>query len=95
MDDQAAYEHAKKRVGELRDFYTHLMVYVLVNLFLFVLNLLTSPGAWWFYWPLLGWGIGIVAHALSVFSGTAFWGKDWEDRKIKQLMEKDSRRRDG
>jgi hypothetical protein len=80
---------------EIRGFYTHLVVYVLVNLFLLVLNVLTSRGDWWFYWPLFGWGIGVVAHAFSVFSGFGVWGKDWEERKIKELMNRESGRRDG
>jgi hypothetical protein len=94
MDDQSAYERAKRRMEEIRGFYTHLLVYAVVNAFLFLVNWLNSPGDWWFYWPLLGWGIGVVAHGLSVFAGGGFWGKDWEERKIKQLMEKDSGRRE-
>ena len=92
MDEQARYERARKRVEEMRGFYAHLLTYVLVNLGLFVLNLVTSPGSFWFYWPLLGWGIGLLAHALSVFGPQRFWGSAWEERKIKELMEKD---RDG
>jgi len=94
MDDQTGRERAKKRVEEIRGFYQHLLTYVLVNAFLFILNLLTSPGAWWFYWPLLGWGIGIGAHAASVFAIGGLWGEDWEERKVKQLMEKRQRRHD-
>ncbi len=43
MDEQARYEKARKRVEEIKGFYTHLLTYVLVNLALFVLNLITSP----------------------------------------------------
>jgi hypothetical protein len=35
------------------------------------------------------WGIGLMAHALSVFLPSMIIGKDWEERKIKQLMEKE------
>jgi len=91
MDDQAAYNAARKRVRQLRGFYVHLTVYVLVNAILLVINLLTSPGVLWFYWPLLGWGIGIVAHAASVFGTGRFLGKEWEERKIRELMEKQKR----
>ncbi|UCF79836.1 MAG: 2TM domain-containing protein, partial [Candidatus Eiseniibacteriota bacterium] len=52
MEDQERYERAKKRVAELKDFYSHLIVYVLVNITLFMVNMLTSPGHLWFYWPL-------------------------------------------
>ena len=88
MDDQARYEQANKRVQELKGFYGHLAVYMIVNAFLLVINLLTSPHALWFYWPLLGWGIGIAIHAAAVLSN-GIWGKDWEARKVKELMDKD------
>jgi hypothetical protein len=44
-----------------RGFRNHLIVYVAVNLLLLVVNLLTTPGRLWFVWPLVGWGIGLVA----------------------------------
>ena len=91
MDDQARYAAARKRVRQLRGFYVHLTVYVLVNVLLLVINLASSPGVLWFYWPLLGWGIGIVAHAASVFGTGRFLGKEWEERKIRELMEKQKR----
>jgi hypothetical protein len=87
MDDQARYEQATKRVRELKGFYGHLAVYVIVNAFLLIINLLTSPHALWFVWPLLGWGIGIAIHAAAVL-GNGIWGKQWEERKVKELMDK-------
>ena len=89
MDEQTRYEDAKKRVNEIKEFYQHLLVYVLVNAFLFAVNKLTSPGYNWFIWPLLGWGLGLVLHALSVFG--ALWGRDWEERKIQEIMNRDGR----
>ncbi len=94
MSDQERYERARKQVEEIRGFYYHLLVYVLVNAFLIITNILTSPGDWWFHWALFGWGIGVAVHWFSVFAGGGLLGKDWEERKIKQLMEKDQRRGD-
>lgn len=53
-----------------------------------VFHLVTSPEELCFYWPLLGWGIGIIAHALSVFGGSRFLGKDWEEKKTREFMDK-------
>jgi hypothetical protein len=50
---------------------------------------MTSPGYQWFWWPMLGWGIGMVFHAYGVFGKNILFGADWE-RKIKELMDKDS-----
>ena len=83
------YDRAHARVQELKGFYTHATAYVLVNIGLFVINVLTG-GGWWFYWPLLGWGIGLGIHALSVFAfGGGPFGRDWEERKTRELMDRD------
>jgi hypothetical protein len=86
--EQQRYARARKRAKELKGFYTHAITYVLVNIGLFVINLFTG-GGWWFYWPLIGWGIGLVVHALSVFAFGGTFGQDWEERKTKQLMERE------
>ena len=82
------YERAKKRVEEIKGFYSHLIAYVAVNIVLVVINLVTSRGVLWFYWPLLGWGIGLFFHAMGVFVFSKFPGNQWEERKIKEIMEK-------
>lgn len=83
--ENAAYERALKRVKELKGFYGNLISYCLVNSFLLALNLLTSPEHLWFFWPMLGWGIGVAVHGLTTFG----IGKDWEERKIRELMEEE------
>jgi 2TM domain len=51
-------------------FKIHFACYVAVNLLLIAINLLTTPNIIWFYWPLLGWGIGIIAHGTAVYYKT-------------------------
>ena len=91
MDDER-YEKAKKRVEELKGFYSHLVVYIVIITFLAVVNFLTAPGFWWFLFVAFFWGIGLVAHALSVFSRRGLFSKDWEDRKIREYMEEEERK---
>ena len=91
-DDRDRYERARRRVGEIRAFYMHLTVFVGVNILLHIINFVTSPRAYWAIWPLLGWGIGLVAHGVATYRWLPFAGKDWEERKIRELMEKDGRR---
>ena len=55
---------ARRKVG----LYIHATVYVAVNVLLITINLSTAPGQLWFQWPLLGWGIGLLAHAAAAFS---------------------------
>jgi Na+/melibiose symporter-like transporter len=85
--EETKYQRARKRVEAIKGFYIHLGVYLVVNLFLFLLNIITSPDQLWFYWVLLGWGIGIVAHAFFVFGFGRLFGADWEEKKIREIME--------
>jgi hypothetical protein len=86
-----AYIRARKRVEELRGFYIHLAMYLTVNLGLFILNIATNPGALWFFWPLIGWGIGVLIHGVALVLEGPLSGK-WEERKIEQLMQKERSR---
>jgi hypothetical protein len=91
MNSNDRYHRAKARVAALRGFYIHLVVFSLVNGGLVLLNLLITPVYLWFFWPLLGWSIGLGAHALSVFGG--FLGRDWEEQQIGKLLKQDESRR--
>jgi len=82
------YKEAKERVDEIRGFWSHFVVYLIVNAALLIINLVTNPDQLWFYWPLLGWGIGLVAHGFHVFGAQGMMGKDWEERQIKKYMDK-------
>ena len=68
MTDQAKYKKAEKIVEAKLGFYRHLLVYLAVNALLFIINIITAPHELWFYWPLIGWGIGVFFHAVGVFS---------------------------
>lgn len=61
------WREARKRVGERRDFGTHLVAYVVVNGFLILVWAITGAGYFWPVWVLAGWGIGLVLHAWEVF----------------------------
>jgi len=92
VNDQELYKRAQERVQQLRGFYIHAAIYVFVNIFLLLINLLTSPSSLWFYWPLLGWGVGLAVHAFVVFGAGGTLGKEWEERKIRQVMEQERSR---
>lgn len=82
MLEEISLEEYKKAYREMkaedekRGFSVHLVVYVLVNAMLIAINLIYSPEAIWFFYPLLGWGIGITAHYLG--------GVRWIESKLKK-----------
>lgn len=92
--DQERYDKAKKRVEEIKGFYGNLTAYIVVNIGLLAINLLTSPDHLWFYWPMIGWGIGVAIHGMKVYNYLPFLGKDWEERKMKEFMDQENERKD-
>ena len=89
MDDQERYRQAKEHVEELKGFYIHVAIYLLVNAALVVINLVTYSDYLWFVWSLLGWGVGLVGHAIGIFGFFGMFGKEWEERKIREYIERD------
>ncbi|CAN1524781.1 2TM domain containing protein [Flavobacteriaceae bacterium] len=92
--EEDRYYKARRRVEEIKGFYGNLTSFVVVNIGLFALNMYTTPKHLWFYWPLLWWGIGVVFHGLKVFNLMPVFGKDWEQQKIKELMDKEKESKD-
>lgn len=66
IPDSELRQQARDRVATKLSFFAHLAVYVAVNVLLVAINLLTAPEHLWFYWPMLGWGFGVVAHGAGV-----------------------------
>ena len=87
--DQVA--RARKRVRRLRDFYVHAAVYAVVIGGLAVFNWIVSPTFWWVAFPAVAWGIGLGAHAVSVVFEDSLFGRGWEERKTRELLERERR----
>jgi hypothetical protein len=88
-EEQSSYYKAQKRVEDLKGFYSNLTAFIIINTGIAVLNLATSPEYLWFFYPLVGWGIGVIFHAMQVFNYMPFLGRDWEERKIQQILNRD------
>lgn len=92
--DDIRYKEAEKQVKRIKKFYVFLFVYIAVNIFIFVLNYRElKPGdtIWqlkYFSLPVF-WGIAVVIHGLRTFMPNFMLGSNWEDRKIKELMDKE------
>jgi len=86
---ESIYRKAQKKVEDIKGFYGNLTSYIVVNIGLAALNLITSPSHLWFLYPAIGWGIGVAIHGMTVFNYMPFLGNDWEEKKIRELMEKE------
>lgn len=76
------YSRAKARVEELKAFYSNIAAYCLVIPFLIFINYMTYWDYKWFWYPMAGWGLGVIIHGMVTFG----FGSDWEKRKIEQIM---------
>jgi hypothetical protein len=76
---------ARERAEMIQGLYIHLMMYLLVNAGLFTINWVTTggEGAWWFQWPLMGWGIGMLIHVLVTV--VPVFSKSWVDRRAEEI----------
>lgn len=86
----AEYEQAE---GQIRaeegriSFYVHAGVYLLVNAMLLAINLAFVPQVLWFFFPLLGWGIGLTMHYLFAVRFVRRETRDWQARVEQRARE--------
>jgi hypothetical protein len=94
------YDLAKRKVDAIVGFKVHLGVYLAVNLFLVILNLLllkktgpqgealAFPVYFWAIWPIIGWGFGVLMHyvAAAKFCSQSFAA--WQEQQVQQYLEK-------
>ena len=87
MSEQEIYQQARKRVEEKKGFFIHFAVYIIVNIGLVLIWAFPAGGGYpWFFWPLGGWGIGILFHFLGVFVFSR--PSSWEKREIEKEVER-------
>jgi hypothetical protein len=89
-----AYIEAEKRVEAKLGFYKSLTTYLVVNLVLFLIDLFTSPGKWWFYWPLLFWGIGVFFHFIRVFVTGGLLSERVKEGMVRKELQKQEKKKD-
>ena len=95
--DKDKYERAQKKMKDIKGFYTHLTVYLIINTFLVLAQMGIFSGSlshvgfpiWGFFTTPFFWGIGVFFHGLYVFQHKFSFFRNWEERKIKEYMEKD------
>lgn len=87
-NQEERYYHAKKKVDEIKGFYANLFLYLVFIPFFIWLNSISTSFPWAIF-PIVGWGIGVFFHGMETYNYSPILGKDWEKRKIKELMDRD------
>ena len=95
ISQEEKLKRAKKRVDEIKGFYIHLSIYLVINTFIIInlaLRNFGNGGDFWsfptFITPVF-WGIGLAFHAMHTFQARPFLGKKWEEKMIQKYIEKD------
>lgn len=89
LDTRSREERARRHVRELRGFYKLLAIAGLVIAVTFVVNLIRSPGHWWFLWVVFGLGIAVAFRGVKLALDGRLLGADWEARKTREYLERD------
>ncbi len=79
---------AANRVNARFGFWIHAFIYFAVNACLVSANLLTTPHVLWSVFPVLGWGIGLLAHGVSVFARLSGLREKAIEAEVKRLRER-------
>jgi hypothetical protein len=90
-----AYLRAKKKLDKLKGFYWHLVSYIIINLMIIIMIGIGTNGNIWNFGTFATaffWGIGLLFHFLAVFGPDVFFGKNWEERKIQEYMDKEKQK---
>jgi hypothetical protein len=80
------YKAAHDRAEAIQGLYIHLLVFAVINAGIFGINWFTrgDDGGWWFYWALIGWGIGLAIHILVIVAPV--FSPEWADRKADRII---------
>lgn len=76
-----------EKAQDLKQLFSHAVVYVAVNAFLIFVNFMTTPNNIWFYWVLIGWGIGLAFHWLDVMNYNPI-NEKWAEEEAKKILKK-------
>jgi hypothetical protein len=81
-----AFLRARQRAEMIQGLYIHFLVFAVINAGLFALNWATRAdnGSWWFLWPLLIWGIGLIIHVLATVAPV--FSPQWAERRAEQIL---------
>jgi 2TM domain len=82
----AALEEARRHVRRKRIFYMVLAIWIALSLMWFAIDMTDDSSSVWFYWPMLGTGIGVAITGIVLLGIGGLFGTDWERREIDKYL---------
>lgn len=77
----------RRSVRRRLDLYRHAAWYAIIIAALAIIDGVTG-GGWWVWWVAGIWGAFLAMQALSVFGVPTFFGRDTEERMVREEMER-------
>lgn len=84
--EAALYRRAEKRANDIAAFVVHALVYVLVNVGLWAMDLVGGGGVEWAYWTTIGWGTGLAIHGVVLLLELKVLGDEWRTRQVERYV---------
>ena len=84
MDE--ALEEARRHVRRKRIFYIVLGVWLALSLMWFLIDLTDDSSSFWFFWPMLGTGIGVAITGIVLLGIGGLFGAEWERREVDKYL---------
>jgi hypothetical protein len=88
-------EEAQRYVRRKRIFYTVLGVWIALSLMWFAIDMADDSSSIWFYWPMLGTGIGVAITGIVLLGIGGLFGANWERRQIDKYLRRSGNQPDG
>ena len=79
-------DEARRHVRRKRIFFTVLAIWLALCVMWFLIDLSDDSSSWWFYWPMLGTGIGVAIAGIVLLGIGGPFGADWERREIDKYL---------
>jgi hypothetical protein len=79
-------EDARRHVRRKRIFYTVVAIWIALSLMWLTIDLLDDSSSFWFYWPMLGTGIGVAITGIVLLGIGGLFGAEWERREIDKYL---------
>ena len=95
QDANTRRDEARRWVRRKRIFYTVVGIYLALSLMWFAIDLLDDSSGYWFYWPMLGTGLGVVVTGVVLGGLGGLFGTDWERREIERYLRRSGDQGDG
>lgn len=95
QEQRELYDYARRRAIEKKRLFQHFIIFLIGAVFLIILNVVIGYqedfmplGYNWFVWAILLWAFIFFIHLFNVFVTNSFMGKEWEDRQMDKLVNK-------